>query len=115
MISAIGAACLAILFGWPSVAAAHQLSVFAWVEGDTVKVEGTLSKGKHPKMGTVSVYDGDEQLLFTTALKPDGTAAFPLPNWKTGLKIVVDIGYGHQSYWILTPNDIEQQRREKAQ
>ena len=89
---------------------AHQLSVFAWVDGETVMVEGRLPKGKHPKLGSVLVYDGEDQLLVKTELQPDGTASFPLENWETGFRIVVDIGHGHQSYWILTPYDIQQQR-----
>ena len=92
---------------------AHQLSVFAWVEGDIVWVEGRLPKGKHPKMGDVKVYDGQDQLLLKLKLQPDGTASFPLINWETGYRIVVEIGHGHQSYWILTPYDIRQQREEK--
>ena len=91
-------------------AATHQLSVFAWVEGDTVLVEARLPKGKHPKLGDVLVYDGEDRLLLKTKLQPDGTASFPLKNWETGFRIVVDIGHGHQSYWILTPYDIQQQR-----
>ncbi len=90
-------------------AAAHQLSAFAWVEGETVMVEGRLPKGKHPKLGTVLVYDGEDRLLLKTELGPDGTASFPLDGWETGFRIVVDIGHGHQSYWILTPYDIRQQ------
>jgi nickel transport protein len=97
----------------PSGALAHQLSVFAWVEGDTVKVEGNLSKGKHPKQGMVFVYDGSGRLLLQKQIQPDGTATFPLKNWETGLKILLDIGHGHKSYWILTPFDIKQQRGEK--
>ena len=91
-------------------ALAHQLSVFAWVEDETVHVQGKLPKGKHPKQGTIFVYDGNDKLLLEKQIQPNGTAAFPLKNWETGLKIVLDIGHGHTSYWILTPYDIEQQR-----
>jgi nickel transport protein len=94
-------------------ATAHQLSVFAWVEGDSVLVEARLPKGKHPKLGVVLVYNGEDQLLLKTELEPDGTASFQLENWETGFRIVVDIGHGHQSYWILTPYDIKQQRGDK--
>ena len=109
----LGAFCLVVLLCGPSGVLAHQLSVFAWVEGDTVKVQGNLPKGKHPKQGMVFVYDGNDQLLLKKQIQPDGTATFPLENWETGLKIVMDIGHGHQSYWILTPFDIKQQRTEK--
>ena len=97
----------------PSEVLAHQLSVFAWVERDNVKVQGSLTKGKHPKQGKVFVYDGDDRLLLQKQIQSDGTATFPLKNWEKGLKIVLDIGSGHQSYWILTPFDIKQQCEEK--
>ena len=91
-------------------ASTHQLSVFAWVEGDSVLVEARLPKGKHPKLGDVLVYDGEDRLLLKTRLQSDGTASFPLDKWETGFRIVVDIGHGHQAHWILTPYDIQQQR-----
>jgi nickel transport protein len=99
--------------GLPTVGHAHKLSVFAWVECDTVVLEGKFGGGKRPKQGKVYVYDGEDRLLIETKLEPDGTARFPLKDYQTGLKIVVDIGEGHQSYWILTPNDIESQLQEQ--
>jgi nickel transport protein len=91
---------------------AHKLTVFAWVEGDQVKVEGKLPKGRHPKHGTVLVYDGKDRLLLKKAIEPDGTTEFPLENWEEGLKIIMDIGEGHESYWILTPYDISEQLKQ---
>ena len=101
--------CLVAVFCLPPALMAHKLTVFAWVEGDTVMVEGTLPKGKHPKQGVLRVYDGNDRLLLKTQIQSDGTASFPLRNWESGLKIVIDIGEGHQSYWILTPFDIKEQ------
>jgi nickel transport protein len=97
----------------PTPSDAHKLSVFAWVECDTVVVEGKLGGDKRPKQGKVYVYDGEDRLILETELDTDGTARFPLKNYQTGLKIVVDVGEGHQSYWVLTPNDIESQLQEQ--
>ena len=91
---------------------AHQLSVFAYVEGQTLVVEGTLAGNKRPKKGIVYVYDGEEKLIAKKEISPDGTAKLPLPESKTGLKIIMSVGEGHESYWILTPLDIENQRKE---
>ncbi|MBW1743770.1 MAG: hypothetical protein JRJ47_10135 [Deltaproteobacteria bacterium] len=99
--------------GLPTLGHAHKVSVFAWVEGDCVVVEGKLGGGKRPKQGKVSVYDGEDHLMLETELATDGTARFPLKDYQTGLKIVLDIGEGHQSFWILTPNDIESQLKEQ--
>ena len=101
-----GSLSLVFILIWSTPSIPHQLSVFAWVEGDLVLVEPRLPKGKHPKLGDVLVYDGKDQLLLKTKLQPNGTASFPLENWETGFRIVVDIGHGHQAYWILTPYDI---------
>ena len=100
---------LCFVFIWSTLSSAHQLSVFAWVEGDSVLVEARLPKGKHPKLGDVLVYDGEDHLLLKTRLLPDGPASFPLENWKTGYRIIVDIGHAHWASWILTPYDIQQQ------
>ena len=93
------------LFGWLILifgvcvlpALAHQLSVFAWVDDETVHVQGKLPKGKHPKQGTIFVYDGNDKLLLEKQIQPDGTATFPLKNWETGLKIVLDCSNGAAS------------------
>jgi nickel transport protein len=105
-----GSLSLVLILIWSTSSIAHQLSVFAWVEGNSVLLEARLPKGKHPKLGDVLIFDGEDLLLLKTRLGPDGTASFPLENWETGLRIVVDIGHGHQTYWILTPYDIQQQR-----
>jgi nickel transport protein len=99
--------------GLPTLGHAHKLSVFAWVECDTVVVEGKLGGDKRPKQGKVYVYDGEDHLILETELGTDGTARFPLKDYQTGLKIVVEVGEGHQSFWILTPNDIETQLKEQ--
>lgn len=89
---------------------AHNLNVFAWVDGDEVVVEGKFSNGKRPVSGSVNVYDGYDKLLLTTELQRDGTVRFPLPNYESGLKVELSTSRGHDSFWILTPNDIDSQR-----
>jgi nickel transport protein len=95
----------------PPILHAHKLSVFAWVEGKTVHVEGKLPGGKHPATGKISVFDGSDQLLLEIEIIKAGVVTFPLPEWRTGLKIVLDIGSGHQSFWILTPGDVREQMK----
>lgn len=107
---------LAIAWGVAQSAApafAHRLNVFAWVDGETVVVEGKFSNGNHPKTGTILVFDGQDQLLRTLELKADGTARFPLEGAEQGLRIQLSTGAGHEDYWILTPQDIEMQRAEE--
>jgi len=96
----------------PSSGVAHKLSVFAWVEEDTVFVEGRLNIGKSAKSGEINVYDGKDRLILKRDVNPDGPTSFPLPDYSTGLKIEMKAGEGHSSYWILTPYDIDTQLRE---
>ena len=106
---AAGVLTLFLIITWPVSSEAHKLSVFAWVEGSTVLVEARLPKGKRPKQGVIRVVDGNDRLLHKLKLLPDGTASFPLQDWQTGYRIIVDIGSGHKAFWILTPHDIRQQ------
>lgn len=95
----------------PGAGFAHILNVFAWVDGDEVVVEGKFNSGKRPVGGEVRVLDGYDKLLLTTELQKDGTVRLPLPDdYSSGLKIELSTSFGHDSYWILTPNDIESQR-----
>lgn len=91
-------------------ALAHQLNVFAFVEGETVVVEVTFSNGRAARSGSVEVFDGNDVLVHRTSVGEDGTARFPLVATGTGLRIEVDAGDGHQNYWVLTPQDIAAQR-----
>ena len=101
-----GAALAAGLSLLTAAASAHQLMVFAAVDGQEVVVETKFSNGKVPKAGTVTVYDGEDKVVGTHALTPDGTARFPLKHAESGLRIEVSTGEGHDSYWVLTPDDI---------
>lgn len=100
-------AVLALMSAAP--AAAHQLNVFAWVDGREVVVEGKFSSGRVPQIGVVNVYDAREALVRTLPIEADGTARFPLDGGETGLRIELITGEGHEDYWILTPDDIAAQ------
>lgn len=89
-------------------AAAHQLRVFAAVEGGEVVVEARFSDGGRPVAGTVRVLGEGDALLATAPLEEDGTARLPLAglDHAGGLTVEVETGAGHEDYWVLTPADI---------
>jgi len=91
-----------------TAAFAHQLNVFAFVEGDTVVVETKFSSGRIPVSGDVEVSDATSEVILTLQLQEDGTVRFPLDMdvAADGLMIEVSTGDGHSDYWILTPDDI---------
>ncbi|MEZ5582780.1 MAG: hypothetical protein R3F37_08440 [Candidatus Competibacteraceae bacterium] len=72
------------IIAWMATGFAHELMVFAWVDGDSVVVEGKFSNGRKPKQGTVRVYDGSDALLLTLPIKDDGTARFPMEDYTSG-------------------------------
>lgn len=91
----------------PLGAAAHQLTVFASVDCETVTVEAKFSNGNAVQQGDVRVLDGENALLTTLPIGTDGTLAVPLDSvdHSGGLVIEVDTG-SHDNYWIVTPDDI---------
>ncbi len=91
----------------PIAAAAHKLIVFASVDCEAVTVEAKFSSGRVAQKGEVRVLDGENELLTTLELMPDGTAILPIDSvdHSGGLVIEVDTN-GHDNYWIVTPEDI---------
>ena len=98
---------VAFVLGVVTQARAHQLEVFVSVEGSEVEVEAEFSDGEIPKSGNVQVFDDRDRLIHVLQLGAEGTARFPVSGGSNGLRIEVDVGGGHSSYWILTPADIE--------
>lgn len=85
---------------------AHGVSVFAWVEGDTVYVESKFSGGKKVKAGKIIVTDlqGTELLKGTT--NENGEFSFKVPK-KTDLKIVLLAGMAHRAEWTVPLAEIQ--------
>lgn len=93
-----------------SLATAHQLRVFAWVDGDEVVVETRFGGGSAPRAGQVEVFDADDRPVATAPLDENGRARFPLGGHEDGLRIEVVIDDAHDGWWALTPEDIARGR-----
>ena len=89
-----------------STARAHGVSVFAWVEGDTVYVESKFSGGRKPKGATIEVFDDSGKLLLKGQTNDEGEFSFNVPQ-KTALKIVLIAGMGHRAEWTLPLEDLQ--------
>lgn len=105
MIRPLALACICAVA--PIGAAAHQMTVFASVDCETVNVEAKFSNGNPVMIADVRVLDGENTLLLTLPISEDGTVAIPLESvdHSGGLSIEVDTG-SHDNYWIVTPDDI---------
>jgi nickel transport protein len=95
------------------VAQAHNVTVFAWVEGDTVHVESKFSGGRKPVQSPVEVYDSQGNLLLKGLTDDNGEFSFKVPK-KTEMKIVLLAGMGHRAEWKVPLKDLEDVPTEKA-
>jgi nickel transport protein len=98
---------MAVLLFLPfSRALAHNVTVFAWVEGDTVHVESKFSGGRRPVAAPVEVYDARGNLLLKGVTDEKGEFSFKVPE-KTEMKVVLLAGMGHKGEWIIPFSDLE--------
>jgi nickel transport protein len=86
-------------------AAAHKVTVFAWVEGDTVHTESKFSGGRFAKQARIEVYDSGDKLLLDGLTDDEGRFAFKPPK-RDALRIVLVAGSGHRNEWRLTAEEI---------
>jgi nickel transport protein len=98
----------------PSAVYAHNVSVFAWVAGDTVHVESKIGGGRKPKNAPVEVYDSQARLLLKGKTNASGEFSFKMPQ-KTEMRIVLVAGPGHQAEWLITEADLAAAGADKMQ
>ena len=85
---------------------AHKVNVFAWVEGDTVFVEGYFPGGKKSQDSLVEVFNPAGSKLLEGKTNEKGEFSFKIPE-RTDLKIVLTSGMGHKNDFTLSASDLE--------
>ena len=88
-----------------SDANAHRVTIFAWVDGDTVHTQSKFGGGKMVNNGEISVFDLGGNLLLKGNTDENGDFSFKVPK-KTSLKIELKAGMGHQNEWIVHAEEI---------
>ena len=106
-ISIVILACICVLLMMVGSASAHGVSVFAWVEGDTIHVEGKFFGGKKVKDGKIVVMDFQGVELLSGRTNDQGKFSFKVPK-RTDLRIVLIAGQGHQGEWTLTADEMKE-------
>jgi nickel transport protein len=84
---------------------AHKVTIFAWVEGDTVYTQSKFSGGKRAKNSTVVVYDKEGNQLLEGKTDENGEFSFQVPK-KTDLKVVLKASMGHLAEWTIPAEEI---------
>ena len=84
---------------------AHKVTIFAWVEGDTVYTQSKFSGGKRAKDSTVVVYDKEGNQLLEGKTDENGEFSFKVPK-KTDLKVALKASMGHLAEWTIPVEEI---------
>jgi len=79
---------------------AHKVTIFAWVEGDTVHTESKFSGGRVAKQAPIEVYDRTGALLLEGRTDDEGRFVFIAPKQEE-LRIVLVAGAGHRNEWVV--------------
>jgi nickel transport protein len=97
---------LGIIVALPTVSKvwAHKVNVFAWVEGDTVFVEGYFPGGKKSQDSLVEVFNPAGTKLLEGRTNKKGEFSFKIPE-RTDLKIVLTSSMGHKNHFIVSARD----------
>ncbi len=111
MCSRVAAGCLFIsifmVFLNVSPALAHRVSIFAWVQGDTVHTQSKFMGGKRPEQALVEVFDEAGNLLLKGKTDAQGLFSFQAPKI-SDMQIVLTAGMGHRAVWALSREDFQE-------
>lgn len=102
-------ASVALLAATAGPALAHNVTVFAWVDGDTVRVETKFSGGRAAKESPIRVLDATGAEVLSGVTAEDGTFSFPLPPRERtagGLTLELQAGMGHRAEWTIRPEEL---------
>jgi len=95
-----------LLFSFVNTACAHRVTVFAWVEGDTVFTESLFPDGRKIKDGSITIFDSENVLLTRGKTDENGLFSFKMPKI-SAINIVLDAGMGHQGRWKFSEDEIK--------
>ena len=87
-------------------ALAHKVLLAAYLEGDTIFVEGGFSDGTPCKNAKVEVFDPSGKKLLEGKTNEDGEFFFKPPQ-KTDLKLVINAGMGHRGEYTMPADELQ--------
>ena len=96
---------MVLLTGSPALA--HRVSIFAWVQGDTVHTQSKFMGGKRPDQALIEVFDEAGNLLLKGKTDAQGLFSFQAPQI-SDLQIVLTAGMGHRAVWALSREDFQE-------
>lgn len=94
-----------LIFTFPCTVWAHNVFIYAWVDGETVYTESYFGAKRKVQGGLIRVFDLPGKELLEGRTNKKGEFSFKIPQ-KTDLRIVVEAGMGHRNEFILKVEDI---------
>jgi nickel transport protein len=93
-----------IILGSLGECLAHRVNVFAWVDGDMIRVEAKFAGGKKVMGGAIKVLDETGKVIHEGKTDESGSYAFGIPA-RGDLTVAVEAGQGHRGEWKLSVED----------
>lgn len=90
-----------------STALAHGVSIFAWIQGETVHTQSKFMGGKRPNQALIEVFDETGNLLLNGKTDTQGLFSFKAPKI-SDMQIVLTAGMGHRAVWTLSKDDFQE-------
>lgn len=90
-----------------STALAHGVSIFAWIQGETVHTQSKFMGGKRPNQALIEVFDETGNLLLKGKTDTQGLFSFKAPKI-SDMQIVLTAGMGHRAVWTLSKDDFQE-------
>lgn len=92
-----------------SVANAHKVVVFAWIDGNSIHVQGSFGSKRKIKKANVQVKDEQGREIYKGQINTNGECSFPKPDISdSDLIVFVDAGSGHKGSWTITKEELVQ-------
>lgn len=96
---------LIVTLTFVSAAHAHKVNMFAYVEGDSIFIEGYFADGKKAAQSQVTLMDSSGRTLATAVTDAEGQLTLPVAT-KDNLRIVLNAGMGHQTEYTIFANEL---------
>ncbi len=92
---------------------AHKVTVFAWVEDNTVHTQSKFSGGRSAKNAPIVVFNASGEKLLEGRTDTQGRFAFTPPK-PEALRVVLMAGSGHRGEWTVAAEEFDIHRTAAA-
>ncbi len=90
-----------------SLAFAHKVIIFAWVEDGIIYTESQFSSKRKAKNATITIVNENGMVIHKGQTDQEGKYSFAIPEKiDSDLIVKLDAGTGHQAQWKIAKNEL---------